>query len=181
MTLHIDEANTRVVLTTYREDSPVFGDAHATFVLPVAVADTQQQPRALQVELLRVAGGQMPRALIGATFTPSQTASMRVDVALTSAHLLEDWNMSLATAFGPHASELAPGIPLEYGPAILRAFLAVRPVPGFFEVNFGGYDPVESSGRAFEIATTVLFLGLLHAQLGDAEAPIRKLLASAHS
>jgi len=177
MILQINEASTRVVLTSPQVDSQLRGDAHATLVLPTAVVSAQEHPRSLQVELLRTAGGQMPRALIGATFTPSHAANMKVDVALTSEDLLEDWNTSVATAFGPHASDLALGIPLEYGSAILRGFMAVGPAEGFFDVNFGGYDPVESSARAFELAASVLLLGLMHAHLGEAEVPIRRLLA----
>jgi hypothetical protein len=107
------------------------------------------------VEVVRSAGGLVPRALIGGSFHP-QGSALVIEVGSTG-------DMTDGAPRGCQSSfnhPLVTGLPEEFAQAALDGFVRlvdslVLP-PGILRIHAGGYDEVESSQVAFERAAGAL-------------------------
>jgi hypothetical protein len=127
------------------------------------------------VEILRQGGGLAPRALVGGIFVPSD-GGLTVKVA---------WSAGDPVA-GPACKSqlsrqpLVRGLPEEFARPVMTGITRRLRLPsGVLSVDRGGYDPVESSPNAFELAAD-LFCVVLAARLAgqDVESAVRDTVAS---
>jgi hypothetical protein len=125
------------------------------------------------VETLRHSGGLAPRALLGAEFTPeSGPLILTIGVSETSS--------------GPTTScasqlwkPLVAGLPAEFAEAVVAGLLRRHGLlpSGHLRIDRAGYDVVESSPLAFELAAE-LMVGVIVAELAhsDVQVEVRRLV-----
>jgi hypothetical protein len=116
------------------------------------------------VEIVRHAGGLMPRALLGGAFTPSEgEADLLIEVQTSG----ED-STGTPSCRSRLWTPLIPGLPDEFAQPVVDGFIR-RPLPaGRIVVDRAAFDPVESSPLAFELAAELLAI-VLHAMLTGRE------------
>lgn len=125
------------------------------------------------VEVRRKAGGVLPRALVGGEIrlTGSETRLLKVG---QSAQMTLGAAKTCPSLLG---RALVPGLPPEFAQATLDGLMRVPTTwdsGGLLVVDRGGYDEVESSPVAFELAGGLLILALL-AQLRGTEIDLSAL------
>lgn len=103
------------------------------------------------VELIRRAGGLMPRALIGGSFTPDATGLLRIELGVS-----EPPDEAPAVCQSLLWSTLIPGLTGEFAESALNGLLRRRLPSGAVVVDRAAFDPVESSPQAFELAGELL-------------------------
>lgn len=127
------------------------------------------------VEVRRAAGGIAPSALLGGSFEPKDGTSLSLRVAWSGA--LATDNADAQKGLLGHA--LVKGLADEFASAVLRG-LSSQPElnePGVLTVQEGAYDPVESSGYAFERAAALLkWVLLVHGSKGPSAAELAMYL-----
>jgi hypothetical protein len=132
-------------------------------------------PARAVVEILRQNGGLAPRALVGGIFVPSD-GSLTVKVGSA-----RDAPASPATCKSQlWRQPFVAGLPEEFaGPVMTGIVRRPRLPSGDLSIDRAGYDPVESSPFAFELAAELLCV-VLAAQLAgqDVESAVRDTVAS---
>ncbi|WP_188197808.1 hypothetical protein [Nonomuraea sp. SYSU D8015] len=124
----------------------------------VTVAHVPAKPSPLRgvkrasIEFHRRVGGLPQRAMLGGTMTWSGGDELRVEVR-TSGRIDLDAAPSYEGALG---HPLVPGLPGEFGAAVMAALLAEADQAGTMVVDRAAYDPVESSIVAFGAAAVLL-------------------------
>lgn len=113
------------------------------------------------VEILRHAGGLMPRALVGGAFTPSTEARLVVEVATSGSSV-----GGSPTCVSQLAKPLVPGLPDEFASSVVDGLIRRAPRGGRIVVDRAAFDPVESSPLAFELAAELLAVVLAAEALG---------------
>jgi hypothetical protein len=92
----------------------------------------------------------LPRALVGGHFVPDEGDPV-IEIAVSDADL-QDGTSVVSRLWRP----LVPGLPAEFANAVVDG-LRRRPIPrGLLRIDRAGYDPVESSPLAFELAAELL-------------------------
>lgn len=121
------------------------------------------------MEILRHAGGLMPRALVGGVFTPGTDSRLIVEV-MTSGPILS----GVSSCKSQLGKPMIPGLPNEFASSVAGRLLH-RVLPGGrVVVDRAAFDPVESSPVAFELAAELLAIVLA------AEALSNDVQAAAH-
>jgi hypothetical protein len=108
-------------------------------------------PARAVVEILRRGGGLMPRALLGATFTPTGSTEMLITVRTSGPNAAGE-----PSCVSQLAGDLVPGLPDEFGHAVVEGIAKKALLPGRFEIDRSAFDPVESSPFAFGLAADIL-------------------------
>jgi hypothetical protein len=105
------------------------------------------------VEILRQGGGLAPRALLGGSFTHGHGDLVFEVRSVADAHQ----SAQVATCRSQLWKPLIPGLPTEFADSVIDGLIR-RPVPttGRLVVDRAGYDHVESSPLAFELAAELL-------------------------
>ncbi|WP_427175219.1 hypothetical protein [Arthrobacter sp. 92] len=155
------------------DDEPTASFALGTVILESvqtkSARDTFRPVRAV-VEILRHSGGLMPRALLGGAFTPSEDeADLLIEVQTSG-----EGSTGKPSCKSHLWTPLIPGLPDEFARSVVDGFIR-RPLPvGRIVVDRAGFDPVESSPLAFELAAELLAI-VLHAMLmgGEVEQSAR--------
>ena len=134
------------------EDEPTAAYPWDRLVTETAAATTAEHGVTARatVEILREAGGMLPRALVGGHFVPDEGDPV-IEIAVSDANL-QDGTSVVSRLWRP----LVPGLPAEFANAVVDG-LRRRPIPrGLLRIDRAGYDPVESSPLAFELAAELL-------------------------
>jgi hypothetical protein len=155
-------------------------EATAVYRAERVVAETMQPARAVGsstanravVEILRQGGGLAPRALVGGIFTP---AGDKLVIKVTSlVESPDSWAACNSQLWRPFYR----GLPAEFADSVMDGLIRRAKFPaGLLLVDRAGFDPVESSPLAFELAAELLSAVLL-AELDamDVEPVVRKAL-----
>lgn len=117
---------------------------------PTGAAANSEPVRAV-VEILRQSGGLAPRALIGGIFTPAYGRAM-VELAISASDPAADARCN-SRLWRP----LVSGLPQEFAHSVMGGIVRRARLPvGNLVVDRAGFDPVESSPLAFELAAELL-------------------------
>lgn len=169
-----------IVTRASRKAAVLTDEPTAAFV--VTRVDTQSLPAVAasgsgvdvraSVEILRHTGGQLPRALVGGTFT-SGTGGLTVQVGSS------DGGLETPETCQSHLwKPFALGLPHEFANSVMDGLLRRSSLPGGkLTVDRGGFDPVESSPLAFELAAELLAVVLVARVEGrDIEIVVRRTI-----
>lgn len=103
------------------------------------------------VEMARVGGGQLPRALAGGEFRAGSGSAVVLEVGATGDLTL---GAPRACPSSLLSKPLVAGLPDEFAHSVLAGMVAVVDSsilpPGVLRLSFAGYDEVDSSPDAFE-------------------------------
>lgn len=149
-----------------------FASGHALVGEAPAPAAARPGTKRAAVELHRRVGGLPQRALLGGTMRRSDGDRLTARV-LTSGRIALDEAPACPGSFG---RPLVPGLPEEFGGAVLAGLLRQARCAGSIVVDRAAYDPVESSAVAFDAAAVVLARVLALPDERDTEAAIRMTL-----
>lgn len=131
-------------------------------VIAVAASALAARPVRATVEILRHAGGLMPRALVGGAFTPSTDSRLAIEVATSGQNV-----SGAPTCPSQLGKPLVPGLPDEFALSVIDGLIRRAPQGGRIVVDRAAFDPVESSPLAFELAAELLAVVLAGEVLGS--------------
>ncbi|UJP40992.1 hypothetical protein [Cellulomonas palmilytica] len=125
------------------------------------------------VETLRLGGGQMPRALLGGSYAPDLSGRLVIEVETSGVDIGGD-----AACASRLSSTLVRGLPLEFALSAQNGLLRSGLGSGLVRIDRAGFDPVESSGLAFELTAELLAVVLEAMAFGrafeqDVQAAVR--------
>lgn len=153
-------------------DEPTAVFEHATISeRAIAVPPSASQVRSVRaaVEILRHGGGLMPRALLGGAFTPSADSRLVIEVVTSGSSV-----SGTPTCESQLATRLIPGLPDEFASSVFDGLIRRALPGGRVVVDRAGFDAVESSRMAFELAAELLAVVLAAEALrNDVESAAR--------
>jgi hypothetical protein len=126
------------------------------------------------VEVHHRVGGNPQRALLGALLTPGPTDELDVVVGLSGAIT----NGATPSCPGSLGRDLVPGLPDEFGSAVIETLSSALQIPGVLAVDRAAYDEVESSSRMFGVAAAVLAAVLGCQSVDQVDDAVRRQLAT---
>lgn len=125
------------------------------------------------VEVHHRVGGNPQRALLGGVLVPGSADTLDLRGGLSG--LIT--NGATPTCPGSLGRDLVPGLPDEFGTAILAALSSGLHIPGVLTVDRAAYDEVESSRRIFGLVAALLAV-VLSIEDDEVEKAVREHLES---